>query len=31
MHKPEVLKGKVEESLKALETDSVDIFYLHVR
>jgi aflatoxin B1 aldehyde reductase len=29
-HKPETLKAKVEESLKALETDSVDIFYLHV-
>jgi aflatoxin B1 aldehyde reductase len=29
-HKPETLKAKVEESLKALETNSVDIFYLHV-
>ncbi|KAI9802711.1 MAG: hypothetical protein M1825_002733 [Sarcosagium campestre] len=28
-HEPEVLKGKVEESLKALQTDQVDIFYLH--
>lgn len=28
-HKPEVLKTKVEESLEALETESVDIYYLH--
>ncbi|KAI9799775.1 MAG: hypothetical protein M1833_003894 [Piccolia ochrophora] len=28
-HKPEVLKSKVEESLKELKTDTVDIFYLH--
>jgi aryl-alcohol dehydrogenase-like predicted oxidoreductase len=28
-HKPEVLKAKVEESLKELGTDSVDIYYLH--
>ncbi|KAJ9108923.1 hypothetical protein QFC21_000244 [Naganishia friedmannii] len=28
-HKPEVLKGKVQESLKELGTDSVDIYYLH--
>lgn len=28
-HRPEVLKAKVEESLKELGTDSVDIYYLH--
>jgi hypothetical protein len=28
-HKPEVLKAKVDESLKELGTDSIDIYYLH--
>jgi len=28
-HKPEVLKSKLAESLKELQTDYVDIFYLH--
>ncbi|KAJ9112775.1 hypothetical protein QFC20_002100 [Naganishia adeliensis] len=28
-HKPEILKAKVEESLKELGTDSIDIYYLH--
>ncbi|KAI9680683.1 MAG: hypothetical protein M1817_004123 [Caeruleum heppii] len=28
-HKPEILKAKFEESLKELQTDQVDIFYLH--
>jgi aflatoxin B1 aldehyde reductase len=29
LHKPDVLKAKVAESLKELQTDQVDIFYLH--
>ncbi|KAH7143494.1 putative aflatoxin b1 aldehyde reductase-like protein [Dactylonectria macrodidyma] len=28
-HKPEVLRSKIEESLRELQTDRVDIFYLH--
>lgn len=28
-HKPEILKAKVDESLKELGTDSIDIYYLH--
>ncbi|KAI9834312.1 MAG: hypothetical protein M1826_004238 [Phylliscum demangeonii] len=28
-HKPATIKAKVEESLRALKTDTVDIFYLH--
>jgi aflatoxin B1 aldehyde reductase len=30
-HEPEMLKMKCQESLDALKTESVDIFYLHVR
>jgi hypothetical protein len=29
MHKSSILRENVEESLRQLETDSVDIFYLH--
>ncbi|KAI9772997.1 MAG: hypothetical protein M1839_002267 [Geoglossum umbratile] len=29
LHKPDVLKAKFQESLTALETDQVDVFYLH--
>ena len=29
LHKPEILKQKVHESLKELDTNQVDVFYLH--